>query len=82
MPTDDGAWRQDQEAETVVPTDEYIQRITPVQRGEAGGGWGNEKVETSAEPSGAPMIGIAVRTLVPRVPRLPNQNSASLIGRP
>ena len=54
MPTDDGAWRQDQEAEKVVPTDEYIQRITPVQRGEAGGGWGNEKVETSARSAGVP----------------------------
>ena len=42
-----------------MPTEEYISSITPPQRGEAGGTWGSEKVDTEREPSGAPMIGIA-----------------------
>eukprot|EP01052_Picozoa_sp_SAG31_P017023 SAG31_NODE_1149_length_9659_cov_4.862238_2_plen_129_part_00 len=59
MKTADGDWRQSQEPETIVPTEEYISRITPPQRGETGGPWGQEKVNTKGEPSGAPMIGIA-----------------------
>ena len=48
-----------QEPERIVPSEEYIARITPPQRGEAAGGWGNEKVDTNVKDAKAPMIGIA-----------------------
>ena len=54
-----GDWAQTQEPEVIVPTEEYISRITPPQRGETGGSWGSEKVQTNMESTGAPMIGIA-----------------------
>ena len=43
-----------------MPSEEYISRITPPQRGEFQERvWGREKVDTNVKASGAPMIGIA-----------------------
>ena len=51
-------WRGDSgEMETIVPSDEYIARITPPQGGEAAGGWGTEQVDTDGAGNDAPMIG-------------------------
>jgi predicted dehydrogenase len=61
-------WRgSSKDAETIVPSEEYIKRITPPQRAEQRGAWGQESIirpssgrrGTDGEGVGAPMIGIA-----------------------